>query len=312
MLEWLKRKIRFVLLTNKSFRLFRWLGVHVTPVHFYSPVPDIREFTGRSEVWTVPSTLPGIEMNDCEQRQLMRNVFAKYQPECHFSREPTPHAHEFFTRNEYFGYVSAVALHSMIRQFCPKRVIEVGAGHSSKVIARAMCLNAPEAAPAEFIAVDPFPNHDILDGLPGLSQLITRKIQEIDLSLLTSLQANDILSIDSSHTIRLGGDVVFLYLEVLPRLKPGVFVHIHDVFLPYNYPEQWLQQRYFWNEQYLLQAYLVGNSRCRLMWGQKYAETQFPEEYARAFGGRIDLDENFNSYSFWLQSQGQASERIET
>src|SRR5207244_3027383 len=148
--------------------------------------------------------------------------------------------------------------------------------------------------------IDPYPALELRAGIPGLSQLICSKIQDVGLDLFGTLQANDIVSIDTSHAVRTGGDVVFIYLELLPRLPPGVVVHIHDIFLPQEYPRSWLQQRFFWNEQYLLHAFLVHNSRFEVLWGQKFAEQRFPAAFAQAFGGRLSEAENHSSYSFWM------------
>jgi len=299
LVERLRRRINFLLLTNKSFRLFRAFGVHVTPVHYSSPIPDVRDLCDR-KIWDEPSQLPGIEMNTEAQLNLMREVFAAHQHECDFARQPGTDPLEFYTQNGYFGYVSAAAMYSIIRHFRPRRIIEVGAGHSTRVIARAVAMNG-EAGSAELVVVDPYVEQSLLQGLKGHAEFISYKVEEVNLSKLTSLQAGDLLSIDSSHAIRTGGDVVFLYLEVLPRLAPGVLVHIHDVFIPFEYPEVWLQRRFFWNEQYLLHAFLLHNDAYEVLWAQRYVESLFPEIYARTFGGRTDQEENYHSYSFWLR-----------
>lgn len=299
MLDWFKRQVHFVLLTNKAFRFFRWFGVHVTPVHFYSPVPDIREIS--PAVGEHPLSLVGVEMNPAGHRHLLENIFPIYQPECNFPTTPVDPPYLYHTQNVYFGYISACVMHTLVRHFRPQRIIEVGAGYSTQAIGGAIRQNQQEGYPCELIAIDPYPNQLLQKGFPGLGRLISRKIQEVDLSLLTTLQANDILSIDTSHAVRTGGDVTFLYLELLPRLAPGVLVHIHDIFLPFDYPRKWLEQRYFWNEQYLLHAFLIHNAQFEVFWGQKYAETTFPELFSKAFSGRVSVQDNSNSYSFWLR-----------
>jgi hypothetical protein len=240
-------------------------------------------------------------MNAPAQLRLMEQVFGAYQRECDFPASPTPRASEYHTRNVYFGYVSAAAMHAMIRHFRPARVLEVGAGYSTRVIAAAARMNASDGSPVEVTAVDPYPDPVLRAGLPGVSRLIASPVQSVDLETLTGLEPNDILSIDTSHAVRTGGDVVFLYLEVLPRLKPGVLVHIHDIFLPEEYPKDWLRRRFFWNEQYLLQAFLIGNSGFEVVWGQRYSELRFPAQYARAFADRTTPAENSGSYSFWIR-----------
>src|SRR5690349_3981603 len=121
MITSLKDQVAFLLLTNKSFRLFRWFGVHVTRVHFYSPVPDIRELARQPDLWKRNSQMPGVQMNPREQQRFMEEAVTTFQPECDFPRDPAPDPHQYYSRNTYFGYVSAVALHTMVRQFRPTR-----------------------------------------------------------------------------------------------------------------------------------------------------------------------------------------------
>jgi hypothetical protein len=302
--ERFRHRIGFLLLTNKSFRFFSSLGVHLTPVHYYSPIPDLRDLFARPEIWDQPSDLPGIDMNTEDQLRLMEEVFAAYLHECDFRRMPGNDPSEFYTQNDYFGYVSAVAMHSMIRHYRPRRIIEIGAGHSTRVVARAVSMNADAGSPAELIVVDPFLDQASLKGLQGISEFIPCRVETVHPAKLQSLQDGDLLSIDASHVVRLGGDVVFLYLEILPRLAPGVWIHIHDIFLPYDYPKHWLQQRQFWSEQYLLQAFLVYNNAFQVAWAQRYIEAVRPDVYGRIFGGRTEYAENFDSYSFWLRRSG--------
>ena len=305
LLERTRHFISFLLLTNKSFRLFRSLGVHLVPVNYYSPIPDSRDLLVRPETWSKPSDLPGVDLHAEGQLRLMEEVLSAYQHECDYRQRSGDDPSEFYTQNGYFGYVSAAAMHSMIRHHRPQRIMEIGAGHSTRVIARAVDKNAEAGVPAELIVVDPYLDCTILDGIQAISEFQACRVEDMSLDRFTSLQDGDILSIDTSHAVRMGGDVVFLYLEVLPRLAPGVLVHIHDIFLPFNYPRQWLEQRYFWNEQYLLHAFLVSNHAYDVLWLQKYAESAFPEAYARTFGGRTGRDENFDSYSCWLRRAEQ-------
>lgn len=301
MIDRLKRMAAFLLLTNKSFRLLRWLGVHVTPVHFYSPVPDTRQLPSGPEFWERPAFLTGISIDDAEQRRLMQDVFAAYQQECSFPRRPTRDPSEFFTENGYFGHVSAAAMHSMIRHHRPRRIIEVGAGYSTQVVARAARMNAQEGFPAEITVIDPYPKRDLLENLPGIAELIPSKVEDLDLERLAVLEEGDILSIDTSHAVRCGGDVVFLHLRLFPLLAKGVLVHIHDIFLPFEYPRVWLQRRHFWNEQYLFCAFLLYNSAFQVVWAQKYAEVRFEDLYRSVFEGRVDEADNSSSYSYWIR-----------
>lgn len=301
LINWLRHWIAFLLLTNKSFRFFRWFGVHVTPVHFYSPIPDIRELDQRPQLWQIPSAMPSVEMQQKAHLEFMTAVIGRYIHECSFSIQATKVPYEYFIRNGYFGYVSAAAMHTIVRHYRPRRIVDVGAGFTTRVLAQAARMNAEDGFPPELIAIDPFPSSILRNGFPGLTHFLEKAIQDVDISIFTSLEADDILSIDTTHAVRTGGDVPYLYLELLPRLKPGVVVHIHDIFLPFEYPREWIARRLFWNEQYLLHAFLIYNTTFKPLWGQKYAEMVCQEEYARLFERGLSFEDNFNSYSFWLK-----------
>ena len=116
----------------------------------------------------------------------------------------------------------------MVRHFQPRLIIEVGSGFSSLLLGEAAAKNKSSA----LICIEPFPREFLREGFPGLQSLIEKKVQDIDLEFFSQLQSGDILFIDSSHTVKIGGDVNYLFLEVLPRLKPGVIVHVHEFSFP--------------------------------------------------------------------------------
>jgi len=137
---------------------------------------------------------------------------------------------------------------------------------------------------AELIAIEPYPNEVLRRGFPGLSRLIPRKVEEVDLSQFDELKQNDILFIDSSHVLRIGNDVQYEYLEVLPRINKGIIIHIHDIFLPMEYPKNWvLKMHRFWSEQYLLQAFLAFNSAFEILWAGSYMHLRHPDQLEKAF-----------------------------
>lgn len=155
----------------------------------------------------------------------------------------------------------------MIRNFKPARIIEVGAGYSTLVATKAAALNG---AATEITAIEPYPG-DLLQSLSSQVHIVRQSAQSVDMDAFTDLRENDILFIDSSHVVKTGSDVCYLALEALPRLNDGVIVHFHDIFPPFNYPLNWLLDlRVFWNEQYLLQAYLMHNQRARVLFAVRY------------------------------------------
>jgi hypothetical protein len=148
----------------------------------------------------------------------------------------------------------------------------------------------------EIYCVEPYPK-SILKSLSGI-KLFPNRVQDMDINFFKTLQANDILFIDSTHTVKLGGDVTYLILEILPRLAPGVIVHFHDIFLPDPYPENWyLEQHRFWMEQYLLQAYLVNNSRTEVLFANHYASFKYASSLQSVFPKAV----KHSGSSFWLR-----------
>ncbi|MGH9903790.1 MAG: class I SAM-dependent methyltransferase, partial [Pyrinomonadaceae bacterium] len=139
---------------------------------------------------------------------------------------------------------------------------------------------------------------------PGLSELIEKRVQDVDLSVFTSLEANDILFIDSTHALRAGGDVQLEFCEIMPRLAPGVLVHVHDISLPRAYPRVYFDQRLYWNEQYLLQAFLTFNRRFEVIWPGNYMALRYPERIREFFFEYQDMRAAYPSSeptSFWMR-----------
>jgi len=272
---------------HELFPIWEQHGFHATPVHFYQPIPDTRELP--ETLWKQPSNLVGINMNDAMQLDLLRNHFTKFREECsNFPAEPPP------GQRRPFRGVDALAAYCMVRHFQPRLIIEVGSGFSSLALGQAAAKNKNSA----LICIDPFPSDFLRKGFPGLQSSIEKKIQDIDLKFFSQLQSGDILFIDSSHTVKIGGDVNYLFLEVLPRLKPGVIVHVHDIFLPFEYRRDWVLDEFrFWNEQYLLQAFLTFNSEFEVLLANYYLSSHHKEHLQAAFP---DLP-GWIGGSFWMR-----------
>ena len=260
-------------------------GFHVTPVHFYQPIPDTQSLP--ETLWNRPSKLVGVHMNDAVQLDLLRDRFPKFRDEYEgFPTEPTGEPGRFYLNNHLFENIDALVAYCMVRHFKPRLIIEVGSGFSSLLLGEAATRNKHSA----LVCIEPFPREFLREGFPGLQSLMEKQIQDIDLDFFSQLQSGDILFIDSSHTIKIGGDVNYLFLEVLPRLKPGVIVHVHDIFLPFEYRCDWVMKEFrFWTEQYLLQAFLIFNSEFEVLMANGYLN-----HYHRA-----QLKATFPSLSSW-------------
>ncbi|HEY5766868.1 MAG TPA: class I SAM-dependent methyltransferase [Candidatus Udaeobacter sp.] len=283
--------------TNRRESFLNWErhGFHVTPVHFYEPIPDTQSLP--ETLWSQTSELVGIDMNDSIQLELLRSHFAKLRDEYHnLPVEPPP------GQKRPFRGVDALVAYCMIRHFQPELIIEVGSGWSSLVLGQAAAKNKNSA----LICIDPFPGDALRKGFPGLRSLIEKKIQDIDLEFFSQLGSGDVLFIDSSHTVKIGGDVNYLFLEVLPRLSPGVIVHVHDIFLPFDYRRDWvLDEFHFWTEQYILQAFLTFNSQFEVLLANSYLNHYHQQELKAAFPGLS----SWAGGSFWMRRKSIAGLR---
>ena len=157
--------------------------------------------------------------------------------------------------------MDAVTLYSMIRHIKPKRLIEVGCGYSSRCSAAALKRNLAEGSPCEATYIDPYPS-PVLAGIELPGKFVKQKIERIPLEVFQALESGDVLFIDTSHVIKMQNDCEYEFIHVLPSLKPGVYVHIHDIYTPFDYPVDWSvgpgTQRGASNEQYAMECLLSG------------------------------------------------------
>jgi hypothetical protein len=280
---------------RELFRNWESHGFHVTAVHFYEPIPDTQSLP--ETLWSQPSELVGIDRNDSIQLELLRSHFTKLRDEYNnLPVEPPP------GQKRPFRGVDALVAYCMIRHFQPELIAEVGSGWSSLVLGQAAAKNKNSA----LICIDPFPGDVLRKGFPGLRSLIGKKIQDIDLEFFSQLGSGDVLFIDSSHTVKIGGDVNYLFLEVLPRLRPGVIVHVHDIFLPFEYRRDWVLDEFrFWTEQYILQAFLTFNSDFEVLLANSYLNHYHQQELKAAFPGLS----SWAGGSFWMRRKPIAALR---
>lgn len=286
---------------RKLFRDWERHGFHVTPVRYNQPIPDTQSLP--ETLWNRASELMGIDMNESAQLELLRS-FLKFRDEYQrFPTGPTGEHNRFYLGNRLFDGIDALVAYCMVRHFQPRLVIEVGSGFSSLALGQAAAKNGC----APLVCVEPSPRDFLREGFPGLQRLIEKNVQQIDLEFFEQLHSGDILFIDSSHTVRIGGDVNYLFLEILPRLKPGVIVHVHDIFLPFEYRRDWVMDELrFWSEQYLLQAFLAFNSEFEILMANRYMAHKFPKDLKVSFPSLENLQPPLpgparRGGSFWMR-----------
>lgn len=283
----LARRLResefFTSLMLSSFRALQRVGINVTPNHFYWPIPDVQELERRE--WPTSMATVSFDFRFERQIELLRTMTAKYGAEWTFSDRPTEDAGAYHYNNCFFETVDAEIAYSFVRHFKPARVVEVGTGFSTRILSAALHANLRrDGLGGELVSIDPIPERLPETGFSNLVTVIPRRVQDVDLNLFRRLGKNDILFIDSSHVVATGSDVVREYLEILPSLQPGVIVHVHDIFLPSDYPrDAVLKNLWFWSEQYLLQAFLTFNSSFQVLWASSAMQAFYPQVLEGAF-----------------------------
>ena len=239
--------------------------------HYYSPIPDradVARLLARPAA--IPDRLPGIDLNTEAQGRLLEH-YATFYGELPFTEQPNADC-RFHYDNQWYRYADAIFLYSFLRQFKPRRIIEVGSGYSSAVILDVVGRFFPE--PPEITLIEPHPERLYSLLRPDdrrIVKVVDSQIQGQPPETFASLGRNDLLLIDSSHVLKFGSDVQYLLFDVLPRLQPGVVVHIHDIFYPFEYPADWLARGWYWNEAYALRAFLMNNDAWEILFFNNHA-----------------------------------------
>lgn len=271
---------------------------------YYSPLPSVSQLRTNLQRWNRPSSLAGVRYDLDEMKVILGQLLARYLKE--FLAYP---AYAEIARMGFGpGYTAfdALTLYMMIRHLKPRRYIEVGSGISTYYCGLAAQRNESEGSPLQMTCIEPYP-YEKLSTIPGI-RVVPRKVEEVDFGEFQQLEENDVLFIDSSHVLRIDGDVPFLFLEVLPSLSRGVVTHVHDIPYPYNFPyppEHWIFGRdwpLFWNEAMVLQAFLAFNTSFKILLSTpliRYFDEPFLKQNIPIYES---LEQNPNTFSsIWLK-----------
>ncbi len=272
-------------------------GYTVYPKVFYSPIPYRDELN--LAALKARRHLPDVKSNLPQALELIDKLKAHASELQDVPYERTEGCPFWFDNNSFTDFDAAV-LHCVLRHVKPRQYVEVGAGFSSYISSRAISMNRREGSQCDPVYIDPEPRRDMKEML-SCGRLIQKKVQDVPLDMFKSLKEDDILFIDTTHILKLQSDVVYEFLEILPSLAPGVWIHVHDIFTPYDYPEDWLNNPipFACNEQYALEALLSGGERYRvilplfLLWKERFDDLKrlFPRGGTRP-------------HSFWLCKTG--------
>ena len=230
-----------------SKSILKKIGIFPLTSNYYEPLFN---FDNLKNKLSEKRNLPGIKFDTDNQIKNLRKF--NYQKELDKLG--------FNINNNFFEAGDAEIYYQMIRHFKPNKIIEIGSGHSSLIAKEAIRNNKEiDNFKSELICIEPYENKWLEE---KDIKVIRQKVEEVDVGFFTELNKNDILFIDSSHVIKPQGDIIKIFLEILPKLKTGVIIHIHDIFSPRDYPENWLKiENRFFNEQYLLEGILDNSSR---------------------------------------------------
>jgi predicted O-methyltransferase YrrM len=278
--RWLRRRLLQLIGSSRNRARVEWLaynlGYDVVPRTWTSPIPNLHALD--PDIWERRSDLVGLAPMDARSQvdylgSELSGYIAEFSPP---ARKEDAEPGRFYMENPSIGPVDADVLYAMVRRHKPRRLIEVGSGFSTLVIVEALARNRNEGAETEFVSIDPAPPA-MLDGAMGAAEL--RKVSATDVPLHTfeRLGAGDMLVLDTTHSVRIGGEVNYLVLEVLPRLATGVLVHFHDIFFPWEYPRAWIERGLYWSEQYLLQAFLAFNPTFKVLFAAHFLRQLEPE-----------------------------------
>ncbi len=279
-----------------SYKVWDRMGMAPVPFHYYQPVFHTGKLNPQQ--FSRPDAMSGIEWNEQQQLELLSEF--QFQEELLEVpvNAPAVNSLEFFYANHSYGPADAEMLYNMVRHFKPAKVVEIGSGYSTRMLKKALDVNKAEGVASKHICIEPY-EMPWLESL-GVDEVVRLKVEDVDPGVFKELKANDILFIDSSHVLRMGGDVFVEYLQILPVLQQGVIIHIHDIFLPYDYPKDWVvDKRRFWTEQYLLQAFLAFNSSFRILAAVNYLAVHHSGKLADACPVYGILGSGHGS--FWMQ-----------
>lgn len=296
---------------SRSIRLRRWLQDRLQRAHvdvaragFYSPIVDRAEVASRAgHVWApdrqTPASMPDIDFRPDHHEALLQGAFGRFMREFDLETE-TPRAANgellFDQDNHQFGRLDARILAATLRHHAPARIIEVGSGFSTLIMDSVVAGHLRDRT--RVTAIEPFPRAFLAD-LKHV-ELRQSKVQDVAPATFDQLQAGDVLFIDSSHVCKTGSDVHFLFFEILPRLKPGVLIHLHDIWLPLEYPQEWvLTEARSWNEQYLLRALLSGSDVYQVEMAASFLCRYMRPALEQALGPLLDA--GAVSTAFWMR-----------
>lgn len=281
------RSLRKELSARKNFQRF-------TPGHYYSPIVDWPKIKDNLKIWEIKEP-KDVDLNEKGQLNLFGALAAFYKDLPWEAEQKSGLRFKF--ENNFYSYSDAIILYSMMRLKHPRKIIEIGSGFSSAVMLDTNQFFMNDEIKLQF--VEPYPERllSLFSNKDHEKQMVKEEdVQKIPLSEFQQLETGDFLVVDSSHVSKTGSDVNYILFEILPILKKGVYIHFHDVFYPFEYPKLWSYQGRNWNEAYLLRAFLMNNSKYKIIFFSDFFFQNFPEIL-----GEMPLFKKNTGANLWLE-----------
>ena len=258
--------------------------VNIVPANFYSDIPLVDDVNQSFEYKKPESEIYNCGVFDKEQIAGFIEALSEYSSE--FSpplEESSISPDEFYWRNPAFSYSDAMAYYCVIRHFKPDHILEIGSGFSTLVANEALLKNGK----GKLTLIEPYPK-DFLRNLDRVENIVESFVQDIPVAELVALvESSDIWFIDSTHTVKVGSDCLYLYLLVMPQITKDIIIHSHDIHLPYGLPKaQVLEKHIYWTEQYLLYAYMLDNPKINVLFSSAYSNKVLPDSLAQLMQGK--------------------------
>jgi hypothetical protein len=264
--EFLKKGLLYI------FKIGQKFGFNILPNHYYVPIADLQHLLAKKQFWTQPFSLAGIDITEESQLKFLHENILPFQKEYVGSNNYRKAVEGQFGPG--FGFIESQALHGFVRK--------IGSGVSTYCVLKALEVNYSETKEHfDVTCIEPNPRQFLRQNTS--IKLIKSPLEEVAFSIFDNLSSGDFLFVDSSHAIRTGGDVLSIYLEIIPRLRSGVNIHIHDITLPYNYNRDILNSIFQWHETALLQALLVNNRMIIILFCMSYLHYRNPDGVKRVF-----------------------------
>ena len=279
---------------NPTYRQF------VPPGHFYSPIPDLNEVEKyRSRLFDDRRREMGeVDLQEAEQLQMLDKMEQLYH-ELPFPEQKAP-SFRYYYKNPAFQYGDAITLYALMRLIKPHQYVEAGSGYSSCV-----ALDTDETflgGQTKFTFIEPYPDN-VLSLIKKEDRkkitILPKNLQDVDVDYFSQLESEDFLFFDTTHVCKAGSDVQYIFFEILPLLKSGIYIHFHDIFFPFEYPEEWILEGRAWNELYILHAFLQNNTKYEIVYFNNYMGKMHYE----LIGSKLPKALNNVGGSIWLKKK---------